>query len=281
MSQWRQTVASYGVTLTVIGVSIAGLTALSPKSHNIEASEELASTPDNHPSTLTVARVEKMSSSTKSSSNKTINSKKQDVLKPKEDSHTYNLLATANSSWLGASFPVENFQAYTSPFGYRPSATGGSNWEFHSGLDIAAPQGSYIRNWWAGTVSKVGDRNACGTYVVIRSGAWEHTYCHMEGHVEISSGRRYFTDRTGGIQLWEGQQIPAGMRIGRVGMTGRTTGPHLHWGLKYANQYVDPATVLRAMLSEQQVARSSTKKMTPQQSQVIIEESKSVGASGY
>ncbi|NEO61799.1 MAG: M23 family metallopeptidase, partial [Moorea sp. SIO4G2] len=36
-------------------------------------------------------------------------------------------------------------------------------------------------------------------------------------------------------------------RIGRVGMTGRTTGPHLHWGLKYGKQYVDPAQVLRAM----------------------------------
>lgn len=72
-----------------------------------------------------------------------------------------------NNSWLSASFPVENFQAYTSAFGYRHSATGGANWEFHSGLDIAAPQGSYIRNWWAGTVIKVSDRNACGTHIVI------------------------------------------------------------------------------------------------------------------
>ncbi len=47
-------------------------------------------------------------------------------------------------SWLAASFPIENFQAYTSPFGYRLAATGGSNWEFHAGLDMAAPQGSYI-----------------------------------------------------------------------------------------------------------------------------------------
>jgi murein DD-endopeptidase MepM/ murein hydrolase activator NlpD len=45
-----------------------------------------------------------------------------------------------SKTWLEASFPVENFQAYTSPFGYRLS---GSGWEFHRGLDIAAPQGSY------------------------------------------------------------------------------------------------------------------------------------------
>ncbi|MBW4562842.1 MAG: M23 family metallopeptidase [Mojavia pulchra JT2-VF2] len=185
------------------------------------------------------------------------------------------------NAWLAASFPVENFQAYTSAFGYRRSATGGDSWEFHGGLDIAAPQGSYIRNWWAGTVIKVGDRNACGTHIVIRSGQWEHTYCHMEGNVETASGRRYLVDRTGGIQIAEGQQIPTGLRIGRVGMTGRTTGPHLHWGLKYGSNYVDPAMVLREMFSQQQIARRSGSKVNAQQSQVIIEESKYTQDYGY
>lgn len=59
-------------------------------------------------------------------------------------------------------------------------------------------------------------------------------------------------DREGGIQIWEGQQIQAGARLGRVGMTGRTTGPHLHWGLKYDDNWVDPALVLRAMYQNQQ-----------------------------
>ncbi|WP_427160096.1 M23 family metallopeptidase [Aliinostoc sp. HNIBRCY26] len=165
-----------------------------------------------------------------------------------------NTIATANG-WSAASFPVENFQAYTSAFGYRRSATGGNNWEFHNGLDIAAPQGSYIRNWWGGTVIKVSDRGACGTHIVIKSGQWEHTYCHMEGSVETSNGRQYMIDRAGGIQIWEGQTIPTGVRIGRIGMTGRTTGPHLHWVMKYANNYVDPAMVLREMFVQQQIAR--------------------------
>lgn len=155
------------------------------------------------------------------------------------------------STWQGASFPVENFQAYTSPFGYRRSATGGSTWEFHRGLDLAAPQGSYIRNWWAGKVVTVSDKTGCGTHIVIQSGNWEHTYCHMKGHVETEGGNRYLIDREGGLQIWEGQQVRGGTRIGRVGMTGRTTGPHLHWGLKYANNYVDPALVLRAMYAQQ------------------------------
>ena len=80
----------------------------------------------------------------------------------------------------------------------------------------------------------------------------------MKGHVAAGSYGRYMIDQAGGIQIWEGQQIPAGARIGRVGMTGRTTGPHLHWGLKYGNQYVDPALVLRAMYADQKAGSVST-----------------------
>lgn len=162
-------------------------------------------------------------------------------------------VATSNP-WNSAKFPVENFQAYGSPFGYRRSPFGGASTEFHSGLDIVAPQGSYIRNWWAGQVIKVADGDACGTHVVIQSGGWQHVYCHMQGQVGTQGNNRYLLDRQGGIVIWQGQLVAAGARIGRVGMTGRTTGPHLHWGLKYANNYIDPAIVLRAMY-QQQVSR--------------------------
>lgn len=165
-------------------------------------------------------------------------------------------LLSANQ-WAGSSFPVENFQTYTSPFGYRQSATGGSGTEFHYGLDMAAPQGSYIHNWWAGTVVEVTDNTNCGTSVVVESGNWTHIYCHMQGHVERSNGKQYLIDREGGVQIWEGQVIPAGTQIGRVGMTGRTTGPHLHWGLKYDGHWVDPALVIRAMYAGQQAASRS------------------------
>ena len=158
----------------------------------------------------------------------------------------------AIAAWAGASFPVENFQAYTSPFGYRRSPTGGYRQEFHYGLDIAAPQGSYIRSWWSGKAVEVTDNTNCGTSVVIQSGSWVHIYCHMQGHVETQNGRRYLIDRSAGVQIWEGQDIVAGDRIGRVGMTGRTTGPHLHWGLKYDGNWVDPAWVIQAMSVSQQ-----------------------------
>jgi murein DD-endopeptidase MepM/ murein hydrolase activator NlpD len=159
-------------------------------------------------------------------------------------------------TWVGASFPVENFQIYTSPFGLRQSPDGSYTQEYHRGLDMAAPQGSYIRNWWMGKVVEVSDDSACGTSVVVQSGQWEHIYCHMSGQVEKEDGKRSMVDREGGIQIWEGQTVQAGVRIGRVGMTGRTTGPHLHWGLKFAGKWVDPALVLRAMYSEQESGRS-------------------------
>lgn len=157
----------------------------------------------------------------------------------------------ALGNWQGASFPVENFQIYTSPFGLRQAPDGSYTQEYHRGLDMAAPEGSYVRNWWPGKVVEVSDDSACGTSVVVESGQWEHIYCHMRGHVESANGGRYLIDREGGIQIWEGQAVTAGVRIGRVGMTGRTTGPHLHWGLKYSGQWVDPALVLRAMYAEQ------------------------------
>ncbi|MEM6519679.1 MAG: M23 family metallopeptidase [Cyanobacteria bacterium P01_C01_bin.70] len=148
--------------------------------------------------------------------------------------------------WKSASFPVEDFIAYTSPFGYRQHPYGGRR--FHYGLDIAAPMGSYIRAWWEGTVVEVSDDTACGTSVVIESYGWLHIYCHMQGYVVIEKdGDRWLVDSAGGIQIRQGDWVASGRRIGRVGMTGRTTGPHLHWGLKYQGSWIDPTVIIKAM----------------------------------
>ncbi|MEM6835930.1 MAG: M23 family metallopeptidase [Cyanobacteria bacterium P01_C01_bin.120] len=159
--------------------------------------------------------------------------------------------AFADTQWHHASFPVENFQAYTSPFGYRSDPYGNGR-RFHYGLDMAAPAGSYIRSWWGGQVIEVSDDSSCGTSVVVQSGNWMHIYCHMQGHVVREGSDRYMVDAAGGLRIRQGQLVDTGTRIGRIGMTGRTTGPHLHWGLKYAENWVDPALVLRAMYSSQQ-----------------------------
>jgi murein DD-endopeptidase MepM/ murein hydrolase activator NlpD len=115
-------------------------------------------------------------------------------------------------------------------------------YRFHYGLDLAAPLGSYIRNWWDGEVIRVGSDNACGTYVTVKSGDWTHVYYHMQGHLVVEQeGGRVMVDRPGGLEIRQGQTVKAGQRIGR------TTGPHLHWGLKYQGLWVDPAIVLKAM----------------------------------
>jgi murein DD-endopeptidase MepM/ murein hydrolase activator NlpD len=154
--------------------------------------------------------------------------------------------------WQNASFPLEKFQAYTSPFGIRSSPDGSTESEFHYGLDMAAPEGSYVRNWWSGQVIEVSDNTNCGTSAVIQSGEWTHKYCHMSGYVEVIEGQPFLIDPEGSLQLQQGQLILAGFRIGRVGMTGRTTGPHLHWILKYGSNWVDPGLVLQAMYAAQQ-----------------------------
>ena len=157
--------------------------------------------------------------------------------------------------WEKGSFPVENFQSYTSGFGYRISPVTGKR-QFHNGLDLAAPRGSYIRNWWGGKVEALSDNTPCGTSITIESGQWQHVYCHLEGYVEDSGNGKFLLDRDGGIQIALGQNIPVGSRIGRIGMSGRTTGPHLHWVLKHNGGYVDPGLVLKEMFKRQTVSRS-------------------------
>lgn len=151
--------------------------------------------------------------------------------------------------WQHASFPVENFQSYTSPFGYRRSPVDGQI-QFHNGLDMAAPLGSYVRSWWTGKVTKVAHDETCGTSITIQSGDWQHVYCHLEGTVEKSDKGSYMLDRSGAVQIWQGQEISVGARIGRIGMTGRTTGPHLHWVLRHNGKYVDPALVIKEMFKQ-------------------------------
>ncbi|MEM6838743.1 MAG: M23 family metallopeptidase [Cyanobacteria bacterium P01_C01_bin.120] len=163
-----------------------------------------------------------------------------------EASNDAAIAPAVSTPWQSASFPVENFLAYTSPFGYRQHPYGGRR--FHYGLDIAAPMGSYIRAWWEGTVIEVSDDTACGTSIVIESHGWLHIYCHMQGHVVIEKdGDRWLVDHDGGVKIRQGDWVPSGWRIGRIGMTGRTTGPHLHWGLKYQDSWVDPSVIIKAM----------------------------------
>jgi murein DD-endopeptidase MepM/ murein hydrolase activator NlpD len=151
---------------------------------------------------------------------------------------------SAGTVWRSGVFPVVSFAGYTSHFGTRTGPWG--RVEPHYGLDIAAPMGSPIRNWWGGVVQDVINDDRCGLGLVIRSGSYEHIYCHLSGSV---SGGVY---RSGAVRISAGQRLRTGELIGHVGVSGRSTGPHLHWGMRHQGQWLDPAVVLRAMARARQ-----------------------------
>lgn len=151
--------------------------------------------------------------------------------------------ANLRSTWARGSFPVASFVAYTSPFGLRVHPLNGGL-RPHLGLDIAAPLGSVVRNWWGGTLVEILRDSGCGNGLVIRSGPYEHLYCHLDGQVASN------TYRSGSVLLRRGQALRTGQTIGHVGLTGRTTGPHLHWSVRHEERWLDPAAVLRAMAAD-------------------------------
>lgn len=153
----------------------------------------------------------------------------------------------ANSRWRVGVFPVASFVRYTSHYGARLGP--GGSVEPHRGLDIAAPLGSAIQSWWAGVVQDLVSDGACGVGLVIRSGEYEHIYCHLAG--EVNGG----TYRSGPVSLRQGQRVGTGQLIGHVGLSGRTSGPHLHWGVRYGGQWLDPTRVLRAMAAARSAQR--------------------------
>ncbi len=153
---------------------------------------------------------------------------------------THSAKAFNHGNWLSGTFPVVSFAGYTSGFGMRVHPLGG-DLRPHYGVDIAAPLGSEVRSWWSGRVSEVIRDGGCGNGLVIRSGDYEHIYCHLAGSVE---GGSY---RSGALSLVVGQPVRSGQPIAHVGLTGSSTGPHLHWGMRFRGQWLDPARILRAM----------------------------------
>ncbi|MDN2567356.1 peptidoglycan DD-metalloendopeptidase family protein [Aquibium sp. A9E412] len=119
--------------------------------------------------------------------------------------------------------------ALTSRFGVRRDPLIGTP-AHHSGLDFRAATGHPVRAAGAGTVVTAGWNGGYGRMVEIRHADGLTTrYAHMSK-----------------ITVRKGQEVGPGTVIGKVGSSGRSTGPHLHYEVRRSGEAVDPAPYIRA-----------------------------------
>jgi murein DD-endopeptidase MepM/ murein hydrolase activator NlpD len=124
-------------------------------------------------------------------------------------------------------WPVSS-RRITSNYGWRTSPFGTER-QFHSGLDIGTPYGTPIRAAMSGRVSAAGWDNVLGNYVIITHHAGYRT---LYGHMSK-------------IRVRQGAYVGTNERIGDVGSTGLSTGPHLHFTVFKNGVTINPRTLVR------------------------------------
>lgn len=132
-----------------------------------------------------------------------------------------------------------SFDYISSGFGYRadPFTHGGA---FHAGLDFRGPVGAPIYAAAAGRVRFAGYHQGYGNCVEIDHGNGLMTrYAHMSR-----------------INAKVGQEVAAGVEIGQIGSTGRSTGPHLHFEVRIHDRPVNPRPFLEGAPNVFQEARA-------------------------
>jgi murein DD-endopeptidase MepM/ murein hydrolase activator NlpD len=101
--------------------------------------------------------------------------------------------------------------------------------KMHNGIDLAAPTGSSILAAYSGTVVAAAYSSTMGNYIMIDHGDGLYTiYMHASA-----------------LYVSTGQEVSAGQNIAAVGSTGRSTGPHLHFGVRLNGSYVSPWNYLK------------------------------------
>ncbi|HIR53564.1 MAG TPA: M23 family metallopeptidase [Candidatus Onthovicinus excrementipullorum] len=128
-----------------------------------------------------------------------------------------------------AYLPVDG--TITSPFGARVHPVTGED-GYHTGLDIAAAEGTRIAAAYYGTVSDISEDDVSGKYIILDHGNGLKTfYCHCSE-----------------ILAEKGAVVRAGETIAFVGATGQVTGPHLHFEIRLDGVRHNPAFVFAGML---------------------------------
>ncbi len=112
----------------------------------------------------------------------------------------------------------------SSSFGQRENRV--KQEDFHTGIDLACPQGTPIFAAWPGTVKEVGVSEIYGNYVVLEHSKVCTRYCHCEQ-----------------VLVREQMRIRQGEQIATVGCTGWATGPHLHFEILLDGQAINPQLV--------------------------------------
>jgi murein DD-endopeptidase MepM/ murein hydrolase activator NlpD len=116
---------------------------------------------------------------------------------------------------------------YSSYFGRRAHPIVHTE-QFHNGVDIAAPQGTPVGAACDGVVSETGWMGGFGQAIVIEH---RNGFRSLYGHLSL-------------IGVRPGQKVKAGQFVGRVGSTGWSTGPHLHFTLSQNGRFLNPMQVL-------------------------------------
>lgn len=123
--------------------------------------------------------------------------------------------------------PIHSYYYISSSYGWRDSPFDASKRTFHNGIDLACPYGSSIYSALAGTVSAVGYNDVYGNYVII---AHHSGYKTLYGHMSA-------------VLCVKGQSVTTDTKIGRVGSTGMSTGPHVHFSVFKNGKTVNPANL--------------------------------------
>ena len=125
--------------------------------------------------------------------------------------------------------PISAKFRWTSPYGYRDDPIAHVK-TFHTGTDMACPTGTPVLASMSGRIMKVGVMHRIyGNYVIIDHGnGYQTLYAHMSKTL-----------------VTKGQWVSQGTRIGLVGSTGYSTGPHLHFTVYKNGKLVDPMTILK------------------------------------